>query len=179
MQIRVDVKLVAKLVALVCFLGQGASREKLALYVLCAACAYLVNVGAFAGLANRLRERNPPGARVPARGGPAGVGETGDARRGGDAAAGNEANGARRVFEGVPGTRRSRARASGERRRASDARVAPRDARRDADDVVRRGEVLVCGFLASLLPSWEPPELHRHRAPAGGDGGGAAREHRD
>jgi hypothetical protein len=23
-------------------------------------------------------------------------------------------------------------------------------------------KVLVCGFLASLLPSWEPPELHRH-----------------
>jgi len=173
MQIRVDVKLVAKLVALVCFLGQGASREKLALYVLCAACAYLVNVGAFAGLANRLRERNPPGARVPARGGPAGVGPP----ERGAAAAGNEANGARRVFEGGGPGRERRGNGGGPRTRAT------LPGMRDGMPTTWFGEakVLVCGFLASLLPSWEPPELHRHRAAprAGGEGGGEARAHRD
>jgi len=32
-------------------------------------------------------------------------------------------------------------------------------------------KVLLCGFLASLLPSWEPPELHRHPRAAGAAAG--------
>lgn len=43
-------------------------------------------------------------------------------------------------------------------------------------------KVLVCGFLASLLPSWQPPELHRHRAaapPGVAAAGGAGHPHQD
>ena len=92
----------------------------------------------------------------------------------------DRANGARRVFEGVPGVpggpgRERRGNDGGPRTRAS------LPGMRDGMPTTWFGEakVLVCGFLASLLPSWEPPELHRHRARAGGEGGGEAREHRD
>ena len=40
-------------------------------------------------------------------------------------------------------------------------------------------KVLVCGFLASLLPSWQPPELHRHPRPGAAVAAGGERPHQD
>jgi hypothetical protein len=145
-QFHVDLKLLMKLATLVCFVGQGASRERLAAYALAAAFAYAAQVGAFNGIARRALGENARAAGA-GEGNPRdGVGE-GNPRdpRGGVAAA--------RAAAGLPPL----------------APAGPRTAAllpgmREGMPRTWLGEVKVAlgGLLASLLPSWEPPELHRH-----------------
>jgi hypothetical protein len=145
-QFHVDLKLLMKLATLVCFVGQGASRERLAAYALAAAFAYAAQVGAFNGIARRALGEN---ARA------AGVGE------------GNQRDG---VGEGHP--RAPRGGVAAARAAAGLPPLAPAGPRtaallpgmREGMPRTWLGEVKVAlgGLLASLLPSWEPPELHRH-----------------
>ena len=145
-QFHVDLKLLMKLATLVCFVGQGASRERLAAYALAAAFAYAAQVGAFNGIARRALGENARAAGVGEGNQRDGVGE-GNPRdpRGGVAAA--------RAAAGLPPL----------------APAGPRTAAllpgmREGMPRTWLGEVKVAlgGLLASLLPSWEPPELHRH-----------------
>ena len=61
MQFHIDLKLIMKLATLVFFVGQGASREKLVMYVLAATVAYMAQVGAFNGILRRIVGENNMG----------------------------------------------------------------------------------------------------------------------
>lgn len=146
-QFHVDLKLLLKLATLVCFVGQGASRERLAAYVLAAALLYAAQVGAFNGVLRRaLGENVAPGALPPRdRANQRNRDARGDVR-GGVADA--------RAAAGLP----PRTTPAGPRTTA----LLP--GMREGMPRTWLGEVKVAlgGLLASLLPSWEPPELHRH-----------------
>ena len=157
-QFHVDLKLLMKLATLVCFVGQGASRERLAAYALAAAFAYAAQVGAFNGIARRALGEN---ARA------AGVGE------------GNQRDG---VGEGNP--RDPRGKGRGGAPPAVVCRLAPAGAEDRGPARMREGmpwtwlgEACARGLLASLLPSWEPSGAAQApaRATAGATAGATAR----
>ena len=158
-QFHVDLKLIVKLATLVCFVGQGASRERLTAYVLAAALAYAAQVGAFNAILRRAlgeNARDPPRDRAIGAGARGGGGG-GDAR-GGVAAA--------RAAAGLP-----------PRPPAGPRTAALLPGMREGMPRTWLGEVKVAlgGLLASLLPSWEPPELHRHPRERPQERAGAAR----
>ena len=167
MQIHVDLKLVAKLAMTVFFLAQGSGYAATAMYVALATIVYFVQVGAFHPILRRLFGEN---AAVGARGNAAGAnqGAPGRPQANREGGAGDRPGGNARPHRAGPRT------------------TAVLPGMRDGMPTSLVGElkVLVCGFFASLLPSWEPPELHRHPRPAGvvaagGAGGAENHPHRD
>ena len=132
-----------KLASLVFFVGQGASAERLCLYTLAATFVYMAQVGAFNGIARLVLGENV----LNGNGG----------RNGGH----NVGAAAARAAAGLPPLP-----PPGPRTTA----ILP--GMRHGMPTSWFGEVKIVlgGFLASLLPSWEPPELHRHvrAAPAHG-----------
>ena len=165
MQIHVDLKLVAKLAMTVFFLAQGSGYAATAMYVALATIVYFVQVGAFNPILRRLFGEN---AAVGARGNAANQGAPGRPQANREGGAGDRPGGNARPHRAGPRT------------------TAVLPGMRDGMPTSLVGElkVLVCGFFASLLPSWEPPELHRHPRPAGvvaagGAGGAGNHPHRD
>ena len=167
-QFHVDLKLLMKLATLVCVVGQGASRARLAAYVLAAALAYVAQVGAFDAILRRAAGEN---ARDPPRDRAVGMDARGDGGggeiRGGVAAA--------RAAAGLP-----------PRPPAGPRTAALLPGMREGMPRTWLGEVKMAlgGLFASLLPSWEPPELHRHPRERLPERAGAAepavdRPHRD
>ena len=159
MQIHVDLKLIAKLAMMVFFLAQGSGSATVAMYVALATIVYFAQMGAFNPIARRLFGEN---AAIGARGNAAGAnpGAPGRPRAGGAGGAGGAGD--------RPGGN-ARPHRAGPRTTA----VLPGMRNGMPTSLVGELKVLVCGFFASLLPSWEPPELHRHPRPAGAVAAGA------
>ena len=159
MQFHIDLKLIMKLATLVFFVGQGASREKLVMYVLAATVAYMAQVGAFNGILRRIVGENNMG------GGAGGRIERGDVN-------GNNGQGVHNRV-GANGANNANARAAHglpPRPPPGPRTTAVLPGMRQGMPTTWFGELKVAlgGFLASLLPSWEPPELHRHPRANGG-----------
>ena len=145
-------QLIVKLASLVFFVGQGASAERLCLYTLAATFVYMAQVGAFNGIARLVLGENVLNGNGGRNGGNGGEGRNGGHNVGAAAA---------RAAAGLPPLP-----PPGPRTTA----ILP--GMRHGMPTSWFGEVKIVlgGFLASLLPSWEPPELHRHvrAAPAHG-----------
>ena len=156
MQIHIDLKLILKLSVIVFLMSQGASNARLALYVVVATLVYLAQTGALAPITRQLFGAGAEG-NAGGFAGAGGVGGAGaDARMAGGAGRGLEGGGG---GNGGVGGRRA---PPGPRTSA----VLPGMRHGMPTTWVGELKVLVCGFLASLLPSWQPPELYRHRPPA-------------
>ena len=145
MQIHIDLRLIMKLAFVVAIASQGATHVRIGIYVAAAIVVYLFQTGAVTAL---LRRFAPDMVDDGAAGGMAAGGVAGVGAGAADAAG----------AAGPPARRRP---PPGPRTNA----VLP--GMRDGMPRSWVGEikVLVCGFLASLLPSWQPPELHRHPRP--------------
>ena len=157
MQIHIDLRLIMKLAMIVAVASQGATNVRMAIYAAMAVVVYLFQTGAVAWVIRRFLPDILDEQADGMVGGMGAVGGGGAGRAGGAAA--------------PPPRRRP---PQGPRTNA----VLP--GMRDGMPRSWFGEikVLVCGFLASLLPSWQPPELHRHPRP-GAAAAGPERPHQD
>ena len=142
MQFHVDLRLLFKLFSMVFILSQGASRGRTALYAGVAVAWYIAQMGALRAIARWLGAED---------GDDDGGGRGGRGRNGGGGGA-----------RGAAADRRGGARPRPPRPGPRTTAVLP--GMRDGMPRGWMGEVKVFigGFLASLLPSWNPPELHRH-----------------
>ena len=156
MQIHIDLRLIMKLAMIVAVASQGATNVRMAIYAATAVAVYLFQTGAVAWMIRRFL--------------PDVLDDQADGAVGGIGAVGGGAGGAGGVAAPPPRRRPPQ----GPRTNA----VLP--GMRDGMPRSWVGEikVLVCGFLASLLPSWQPPELHRHPRP-GAAAAGPERPHQD
>lgn len=157
MQIHIDLRLIMKLAMIVAVASQGATNVRMAIYAAMAVVVYLFQTGAVAWVIRRFLPDILDEQADGMVGGMGAVGGGGAGRAGGAAA--------------PPPRRRP---PQGPRTNA----VLP--GMRDGMPRSWFGEikVLVCGFLASLLPSWQPPELYRHPRP-GAAAAGPERPHQD
>ncbi|CEF99156.1 unnamed product [Ostreococcus tauri] len=136
--IRIDLKLILKLIAMTLFLSQDASAPKVMLYVALAVFVYLQQTGALNPLARRLAGENADRNGQNGEPGREGAREDGGANGNGENGQNN------RVFVRTRATH------------AAGYTAMPQSALGEV-------KIFLYSFVASIFPSWLPPRLHEVR----------------